>query len=359
MPNPQFTKPWHGIPREQIQWNPSIIEDACIGCGTCVTGCNRLVYRFDFERKKPVVADPLNCMVGCTTCANTCPAHAIVFPPIETVLALEGLAAVRHAIEDDLLARHDLASPSIPHPDRIVTLTVAEAERVGADVLRIRLAPVRVGECFCEFIPGQYLELWEPDSPFMSRAYSIANTPDGTGSIELHVRRVEGGRFTNWAFTKMKVGDRILARGPLGNFTMRSLPETPLLFLAGGTGFAPILALLRQQVRFRPQRDMNLVWGMKKSQDFYALPELLTLLDQALHLRITLAAETGEPPVKTDERLTFGHGTVVDVLAQDQTLLVQRDIYAAGPSVMLRALVHDLDRWGIPKERVHLDSFSV
>jgi CDP-4-dehydro-6-deoxyglucose reductase len=102
MPNPQFTKPWHSVPPEQIQWNPSVIEDACIGCGTCVTGCSRLVYRFDFERKKPVVAEPLNCMVGCTTCANTCPANAIAFPPLESVLSLEALAAVRHAIEDDL-----------------------------------------------------------------------------------------------------------------------------------------------------------------------------------------------------------------------------------------------------------------
>jgi len=69
MPNPQFTKPWHGVPRDAIHWNPTIIEDACIGCGTCVTGCSRLVYRFDFDRKKPVVVDALNCMVGCTTCA--------------------------------------------------------------------------------------------------------------------------------------------------------------------------------------------------------------------------------------------------------------------------------------------------
>jgi CDP-4-dehydro-6-deoxyglucose reductase len=65
MPNPQFTKPWHGVPREQINWNPTVVEAACIGCGTCVTGCSRLVYRFDFERKKSVVVDPLNCMVGC------------------------------------------------------------------------------------------------------------------------------------------------------------------------------------------------------------------------------------------------------------------------------------------------------
>ncbi|MEX0744100.1 MAG: 4Fe-4S dicluster domain-containing protein, partial [Phycisphaeraceae bacterium] len=120
MPDPKFLKPWHGVPREKILWNPSIDEHACIGCGTCVTGCSRLVYRFDYARKKPVVFDPLNCMVGCTTCANTCPVHAIGFPDIESVLALEGLEAVRHAVEDDLLARRDvLAAPaSLPHADR-------------------------------------------------------------------------------------------------------------------------------------------------------------------------------------------------------------------------------------------------
>ncbi|HVB79634.1 MAG TPA: FAD-binding oxidoreductase [Candidatus Binataceae bacterium] len=361
MPNPQFTKPWHGVPREKIKWNPTVIEDACIGCGTCVTGCSRLVYRFDFERKKPVVVDPLNCMVGCTTCANTCPAHAITFPPIESVLALEGLATVRHAVEDDLLARKDvLGAPlSLPHPDRIVTLTVSGIERVGTDVLRIRLAPAKLGECFCEFTPGQYLELWQPDAPIMSRAYSIANAPEGDGSVELHIHRIEGGRFTNWAFSQMKVGDRLQARGPLGHFTMRSQPGTPLLFLAGGTGFAPILALLRQQVRFDAKRDMALVWGMKQARDFYALDELLPLLEQAPHLKITLAAELGQPSVQLSERLIFIQGTAVDALAKNQPLIANRDIYAAGPSVMLRALVQDLYRWGAPKDRVHIDSFTM
>ncbi|RUR28347.1 4Fe-4S dicluster domain-containing protein [Vreelandella andesensis] len=184
MPDPKFTKPWHGVPREDIHWNPTIIEDACIGCGTCVTGCSRLVYRYDFERKKPVVVDPLNCMVGCTTCANTCPSHAIAFPSIDSVLALEARADVRHAVEDDLLTRRDmLESPlTIPHPDRIITLSVS----------------------------------------------AIANSPHSDGSIDLHIWRIEGGRFTTWAFNDMNVGDHLQARGPLGDFTMRSGPDVPV-----------------------------------------------------------------------------------------------------------------------------------
>ena len=361
MPNPQFTKPWHDVPREQIYWNPTIVEDACIGCGTCVTGCSRLVYRFDFERKKPVVIDPLNCMVGCTTCANTCPAHAITFPPIETVLALEGRANVRHAVEDDLIARREiLAAPaSVPHPDRIVALTVLRIEHPTDDVLRVTLTPVTPGECFCEFMPGQYIELWLPQSSHLSRAYSIANAPHGDGGVELHIRRVDGGRFTAWAFGEMKVGDRLQARGPLGSFTMRSLPDTPLLFIAGGTGLAPVLALLEQQVHFAPIRDMALIWGMRQTADFYALNTLQSLLAAAPNLQVQLAAENGDWASSEIDRVTFTQGTVLDILASNARMLVNRDVYVAGPPMMLRGVARALNIMGVGSQRVHFDSFGV
>lgn len=73
-------KPWHGVPREQIRWNPTIIAERCLGCGLCVTSCGRKVYQFDYEKNVPVVANPLNCMVGCSTCATICPREAIEFP---------------------------------------------------------------------------------------------------------------------------------------------------------------------------------------------------------------------------------------------------------------------------------------
>lgn len=361
MPNPQFTKPWHGVPRENIQWNPLVIEEACIGCGTCVTGCSRLVYRFDYERKKPVVVDPLNCMVGCTTCANTCPAHAIAFPPIETVLALEGLSQVRHAVEDDLLARHDIlaAGMSLPHPDRIVTLAVTRIDHPSADVLRVGLAPVTPGECFCEFSPGQYIELWQPGAAYLSRSYSIANAPHGDGSLELHIRRVEGGRFTDWAFTEMKVGNQLQARGPLGSFTMRSAPDVPLLFIAGGTGLAPVLALLEQQANFAPGRDLVLVWGMRRASDFYALDTLRALAARAPGLRIELMAQEGATNAPGASPLRLRSGSVLDALAQDGALQGARDVYVAGPPMMLREVAHALQARGLEPARLHMDSFGV
>ncbi len=120
------------MPRENIQWNATVIAAAWIGCGTCVTGCSRLVHRFDYERKKSVVADPLNCMVGCTTCANTCPTRAITFPALDTVSALAARAEVRHSIEDDLIARREQLAwhDDLPHPDRLVELIVANIARL-------------------------------------------------------------------------------------------------------------------------------------------------------------------------------------------------------------------------------------
>jgi CDP-4-dehydro-6-deoxyglucose reductase, E3 len=80
-------------------------EDVCIGCGTCGTGCGRLVSMFDFNTKKAKVENPLNCMVGCVTYANTCPKKAISFPPLDEISVSLSKPEVHHAIEDELIAR--------------------------------------------------------------------------------------------------------------------------------------------------------------------------------------------------------------------------------------------------------------
>jgi CDP-4-dehydro-6-deoxyglucose reductase, E3 len=93
---------WHGIPREEIEWHPMVEKELCIGCGLCILGCGANVYAFDFEESKPVVAAPLNCKVGCVTCANTCPVHAISFP---TLSYLHKLIKTRNVLKT---ARNEL-----------------------------------------------------------------------------------------------------------------------------------------------------------------------------------------------------------------------------------------------------------
>ena len=360
MPDPKFLKPWHGIPREQIEWHPSVDAGVCIGCGTCVTGCSRIVYRFDFEAKKAVVLDPLNCMVGCTTCANTCPTHAISFPSIETIMELESLPIVHHAIEDDLLARRDALElhQSRPSPDRIIGLVVAGMKRFGTSNMVVELEPRTEQDALCQFIPGQYMELWLPGSDFLSRAYSIGSAPRDDGAIELDLRRVEGGRFSEYAFERMQVGDVLQGRGPLGMFRVTSGLDTPLLFAARGTGFALIKAMIEQQLVLTPDRNMLLFWGATDATDFYALEELEAWSRTDPNFRVVLAARAIPDGFAAPGGLAVEPGTVYDAIARTSLSLTGRDSHVAGPRRTTTRVVAVLRGQGLDQGRIMVDAYG-
>jgi CDP-4-dehydro-6-deoxyglucose reductase len=360
VPDVKFTKPWHGIPREAIDWHPSIDEDACIGCGTCVTGCSRTVYRFDFPRKKAVVADPLNCMVACMTCANTCPTDAISFPPVRTILDLADRVEVHHSVEDELLARRDelAATTDLPHPDHIVELVVGRIDEIGAGTRILTLTPRRDRDRLCQFAPGQYVELWVPSSSWMSRAYSIANAPRPDDSVELQIRKVDGGRLSAWAFGSVAVGDVVAARGPLGSFTMRSPGGRPVAFVARGTGFAPIKALLEQQVELFPDRQMVLFWGATSSDDFYELGHLTELLTSAPNLSVTLVARRYSPSFVAPPHVAIATGRVSDAVAASGLDLASSDAYVAGPRLTVVDCVASLAGLGVDRSRIFVDSYG-
>lgn len=81
---------WQGIPREQVPWFPTIYEDLCDGCRKCIEFCPYDVFEWDEERDMPLVVNPLNCVVGCSSCADTCPLDAIGFPPHSMLETLRG-----------------------------------------------------------------------------------------------------------------------------------------------------------------------------------------------------------------------------------------------------------------------------
>jgi len=360
MPDTKFAKPWHGVPREEIDWNPRVDEDACIGCGTCVTGCSRKVYRFDFARKKAVVTDPLNCMVACMTCANTCPTGAISFPPVRTILDLADQVEVHHAIEDDLLARRDElgVTSALAPPDLIAEMVVRRIDEVSAGTRILTLAPRRERDALSQHAPGQYIEVWAPGSAWLSRAYSIGNVPRPDGSIELQIRKVEGGRLSAWAFGPVAVGDVVAVRGPLGNFTFRSPEGRPAVFVARGTGFAPIKGLLEQQVELFPSRTMVLFWGVTSSEDFYELDRVGELLTSASSLSVTLVARRFLPGFEAPEGAATALGRVSDAVAGSGLDLADFDAYVAGPRLTVTDCVTALARLGAERERIFVDTYG-
>ena len=361
MPNPKFMTPWHGVPREEIDWHPRVDVDACIGCGTCVTGCSRLVYRFDYEHMKAVVFDPINCMVGCTTCANTCPTNAIGFPPLQDVLDLEKQVLVHHAIEDDLTSRREqLQAPDLlPHPDRVLQFEVTNLVDATPTTRLLTLTPLRSEDCLCQFVPGQYLEVQVPGTAWLARAYSLGNAPRPDGSVELQVRRVEGGRLTTWIFDDARVGDIVSARGPLGAFTVRSAPDRPLVFVAGGTGFAPIKALIEQQFAGFPERRMVLFWGVTDAVDFYELDVIESWLRRSAHFDCVLAASRWRSTLRVPTRARTFTGFVAEAIDAAALDFSDFDAYIAGPRESISTSAASLRHHGVSDDRIVADSFGV
>ena len=100
------TNTWYSIPREEIDWHPTVDNELCIGCGICVTGCGPSVFKYNYKKKKAVVTEPMKCRAGCTTCSNTCPTHAISFPPMSYIHRLirdkEIIAKTRRELESNV-----------------------------------------------------------------------------------------------------------------------------------------------------------------------------------------------------------------------------------------------------------------
>ncbi|MGC8943775.1 MAG: FAD-binding oxidoreductase [Caldisericia bacterium] len=363
MPDPKYLKPWHGIPREKIHWNPTVNEDACIGCGTCVTGCSRLVYRFDFEKNKSVVYDPLNCLVGCTTCANICPANAIIFPPLETVESLISQSTVHHAIEDNLIERkEELAKPGEEHLDKYKFIVDKKIE-AGPKNLIIYLKPIKEEEKLKDFIPGQYVNICNPDKNWLCRSYSVCNIPDKEGGkVQIYMRLVDGGRFTGWAFNEMKEGDFLNLKGPFGAFRLQSSEDKHLLFVARGAGFAPIKSIIEQVLDINPSRKITLYWGVTHTDDFCLLETIKNWLNINPNFNCVLTARMASskftPPLKTE----FHLGTVYNALTNyylEESDLKNTDAYVAGPSKTIREVINVLLIKGFSKERIFVESYGL
>jgi len=103
------TKPeqWHGIPRDEIPWRPTVDPDACIGCELCYITCGRSVY--EIEDDVAVAVNPMSCAVGCITCGNICPSGAITFPAMDAVWKLERERQIFRTVKKEARRRHERA----------------------------------------------------------------------------------------------------------------------------------------------------------------------------------------------------------------------------------------------------------
>jgi len=227
---------------------------------------------------------------------------------------------------------------------------VVELERLAHDVMRLRLALPR--DRRLQFLAGQYIEIITRSGH--RRAFSLANPPHDDRTVELHIRHIAGGEFTEHVFTTMRVGEVLQVEGPLGTFFLREEGEGPLVLIAGGTGFAPLKAILEHAFHGGLQRPLQLYWGVRARRDIYLaeLPERWA----REHANFSYEAVLSEPQPGDDwqGRTGFVHEAVLS----DHPAPAGLEIYACGPPVMVKAAHAALTAHGLPNDRFFSDAFE-
>lgn len=300
------------------------------------------------------LALPYSCLAGvCGSCKATLIEGECIYPR-NPPSALNATERLRHQVllcqavpvTDLVVAAREVASVA-DIPLRRLTLKLLDKAVLGTDIVKLTLQTAR-GERLRR-LPGQYLDVLLADGK--RRAFSIANAPHEGDRIELHVRHVAGGGFTSYVFDEMKPGALLKVEGPLGTFVPREDSERPLLFVAGGTGFAPVKALIEHFLHLGTRRPIGLYWGARTAEDLYlrALPERWAR-DVAGFRYV---------PVLSDAASDRGRqGFVHEAVLEDQPDLAGFDLYMSGPPTMIDAGRRAFVQAGLPEERLYYDSFD-
>jgi CDP-4-dehydro-6-deoxyglucose reductase, E3 len=235
-------------------------------------------------------------------------------------------------------------------PCRIARLTP-----LAADVLQVMLRLPAVERL--RFHPGQYLDVLLDGG--RRRSFSIACPPHDAELIELHVRRVAGGGFTQRLFgatgsdSALAPGSLLRIEGPMGQFSYRA-GESPIVMVAGGTGFAPLKSMLRHVLETGIRRNIHFYWGARHAADVYEEERVLGWTIS--HPQLSFTAVLSEATLA--EAAHHRTGWVHEAVLADHPDLGPFEVYAAGPPAMVEAVRASFPRHGLPAERLYFDSFD-
>jgi CDP-4-dehydro-6-deoxyglucose reductase len=227
---------------------------------------------------------------------------------------------------------------------------VQKLERLADDVMALHLK-LPANEKLV-FLPGQYLEFLLKDGS--RRSFSMANPPHDAELLQLHVRHVAGGQFTDHVFGKMKERDILRFEGPLGTFFLRDDSAKPIVFVASGTGFAPIKSIIDAAVDKGVARPMTLYWGGRRPRDLYMNALVEGWAAQGLLKYVPVISEA-LPEDGWGGRSGFVHRAVM----ADFPDLSGHQVYACGVPVMVDAARKDFtSACRLPEDEFYADSFT-
>jgi CDP-4-dehydro-6-deoxyglucose reductase len=228
---------------------------------------------------------------------------------------------------------------------------VQKLERLADDVMVLQLK-LPANEKLV-FLAGQYIEFLLKDGS--RRSFSIANPPHDAELIELHVRHVAGGQFTDHVFGKMKERDILRCEGPLGTFFLREDSSKPIVFVASGTGFAPIKAVIEHMFHKGIDRPMTLYWGGRRPKDLYMTALAGKWAAEHPGFRYVPVISNALPEDGWQGRTGFVHRAVME----DFPDLSGHQVYACGVPVMVDAARKDfVGTCRLPEDEFYADSFT-
>lgn len=294
---------------------------------------------------------PYSCKTGrCSTCKSRVLEGETAALQTESGLSdaekAEGwiLSCVRSAQTDITLEVEDLGGVALP-PRKTLPCRINTLERLAGNVLRVTLRVPPIAEF--AFIPGQYIDVIGPGG--VRRSYSVANACAKSGMLELHIRAVQGGAMSEYWFGRAKANDLLRLDGPSGTFFLRGVANIDLVFLATGTGIAPVKAMLESIMDMpseqRP-RSITVVWGGRSAEDLYFDVQGI----QVDHAFVPVLS-------RPDSQWTGAVGYVQQAFLLTNPDLRNAKVYACGSDAMIRSAKAALVRAGLPDANFQSDAF--
>lgn len=226
---------------------------------------------------------------------------------------------------------------------------VHSMEKPATDVMVLRLK-LPANERL-QFLAGQYINILLKDQK--PRSFSLANAPHNDELLELHIRNIAGGAFTQHVFNGMKERDILRFKGPLGTFFLREDSDKPIIFVASGTGFAPVKAIIEHALRIGIKRPMHFYWGARKLSDLYMLD--MAQQWEAQGIKFTPVLSDALPEDEWQGRSGFVHQAVLE----DYRDLSTHVAYVCGAPVVVEAAHADFTaQRGLPNDAFYSDAFT-
>lgn len=223
-------------------------------------------------------------------------------------------------------------------------------EKLNHDVMYLKLKLPETERM--QFLAGQYIDFLLKDGKH--RSFSIANAPHNDEYIELHIRHISEGKFTTDVFASMKVKEMFRIEGPHGNFYIREDSNKPMIFMAGGTGFAPVKGMVEHALKVGIERPIHIYWGARAFEDLYMddVAQKFTKLNPLIRYTPVLSN------TKDIDNWQGRTGWVHEAILNDYPDLSGHEVYAAGPPAMVYAAEDAFTDAGLSKENYISDAFE-